>query len=129
MLTDPIADFLTRIRNASRARRHELTVNSSRLIKSIAGVLAAKRFIAGMEEGEAPNSAHKELRIMLRTDREPLELKRMSKPGQRIYLGYTEIPRVRNGLGLGIISTSRGVLTGEEARKEKLGGEYICEVY
>lgn len=127
MLTDPISDFLTRIRNASRARRKELTVRSSGIIKSMADVLIRKRFIEGMEE--APEEKTFELKIILRTDRDPLDLKRISKPGQRIYVGCKDIKRVRNGLGVALISTSQGVMTGEDARRAKLGGEYLCEVF
>ncbi len=127
MLTDPIADFLTRIRNASHARRGQLTVRSSRMKKALAELLTAKRFIEGFEELTEENT--RELAIRLRVDRDPLELKRISKPGQRIYVGCGEIRRVRNGLGMAVISTSKGILSGEDAKKEKVGGEYICEIY
>lgn len=127
MLTDPIADFLTRIRNASHARRGQLTVRASRMAKAITELLSTKRFIEGFEEVSEGNT--RELAIRLRVDRDPLELKRISKPGQRIYIGHDEIKRVRNGLGMAVISTSKGVLSGEDARKEKVGGEYICEIY
>lgn len=127
MFTDPISDFLTRMRNASRARRKELTLRSSRLLKSIADVLVQKRFIEAADVDTTEKRT--ELKIALRTDREPLELKRMSKPGQRMYVGFEDIKRVRNGLGISIISTSQGVMSGDEARKAKLGGEYLCQVY
>lgn len=127
MLTDPIADFLTRIRNTSHSRSKELTVRTSRLITALAHLLATKRFIASAEELDYEKG--KMLKITLRTDRESLELKRISKPGQRIYVGYEDIRRVRNGLGAAIISTSHGLMTGDEAKEKKLGGEYICEVY
>lgn len=127
MLTDPIADFLTRIRNASHSRRGQLTVRSSRMTKALSQLLAVKRFIEGFEEVEEGST--RELAIRLRIDREPLELKRISKPGQRIYVGHDEIKRVRNGLGMAVISTNKGILSGEDAKKEKVGGEYICEVY
>lgn len=128
MLTDPIADLLTRIRNASHARRRSLIVRSSKMKKAIAEVLAAKRFVESVEEVKGAEK-YAELQISLRTDRDPLELKRISKPGQRIYVGHDEIPRVRNGLGMALISTSRGVMPGDQATKEKLGGEFICKVY
>lgn len=127
MLTDPIADFLTRVRNASSARKQDFTVRYSRIIKAIADVLVQKRFIANAEE-ETSGTA-KEIRITLIANREPLELKRVSKPGQRIYLGHDQVRRVRNGFGIGIISTSQGVVSDEQARKQKIGGEYICEIY
>lgn len=128
MFTDPIADFLTRIRNAGRARKRELTVRSSRMLKSIAEVLKASNMIESEEETAIPGGAS-ELKIILCAGRAPLELKRISKSGQRIYVGHEDIKRVRNGFGVAIISTSRGVISGEEARKQKIGGEYICEVY
>lgn len=128
MLTDPIADLLTRIRNASHARRRSLTVRSSKMKKAIAEVLAAKRFVESVEEVKGAEK-YADLQISLRTDRDPLELKRISKPGQRIYVGHDEIPRVRNGLGMALISTSHGVMPGDQATKEKLGGEFICKVY
>lgn len=128
MLTDPIADLLTRIRNASHARRRSLTLRSSKMKKAIAEVLAAKRFIENAEEVKGAEK-YAELQITLRTDRDPLELTRVSKPGQRIYIGYDEIPRVRNGLGMAVVSTSRGIMPGDQATKEKLGGEFICKVY
>lgn len=124
---DIISNFLTRLRNASHARRRNVTVRSSRMLKFIADVLAAKRFIESAEE--LSGEGKKELSITLRTDREPLSLKRVSKSGQRIYVGHDEIRQVRNGLGIAIISTSKGLMTGEEARQKKLGGEYICEIY
>jgi small subunit ribosomal protein S8 len=128
MYTDSISDFLTRIRNASHARRRDFTIQSSRMLKSIAEILAAKRIIESVNEQESENH-RKELRITLRTDREPLQLKRVSKPGQRIYVVYDKIKRIRNGLGASIISTSHGLMIGEEAKQKKLGGEYICDVY
>lgn len=127
MLTDLIADFLTRLRNASAARHRELFIPSSSLIKEIAMVLMRKRFVETMEE--ITDKKNPELKITLRTDRAPLELKRISKPGQRIYVKNRDIKRVRNGLGIGILSTPKGILTDSEAREQKVGGEYICEVY
>lgn len=132
MLTDRIADLLTRLHNASMARHRELTLPSSNLLKAIATVLMKKRFIVAMEESTVKNkkgSELRELRIVLRTDREPLEVKRVSKPGQRIYVSHDEIKRVRSGFGIGIFSTSKGILSDEEARKAKTGGEYLCEIY
>lgn len=129
MFTDPISDFLTRIRNASHAHREHLTTRNSNMIKSIAEVLVNKQFIEKYEEIQEEGKILPSLKIYLRTDREPLELRRMSKPGQRIYVGYKEVKRIRNGLGVGIISTSQGVVCDADARAKKLGGEYICEVY
>lgn len=127
MLTDPIADFLTRLRNASHARKNELTVRSSRMAKAISQILTEKRFIGGFEETKMEKISS--LCIKLLTDREPLEVKRISKPGQRIYIGYKNLKRVRNGFGIGIISTPQGVISDEAARQKKIGGEYIAEIY
>lgn len=127
MLTDPISDFLTRIRNSSRARQKYCIAKSSQMIKAIAKVLAENHFIESFYcEGEG---CVKEIKVALRQDRNPLELKRISKPGQRIYLGQEEIKRVRNGFGIGIYSTSKGILSDKQAREMKIGGEYICEIY
>lgn len=128
MFTDPISDLLTRLRNASSARRKTLTARSSNLLKSILGVMKAKNFIADFEEVETENHG-KELKITLRTDRDALELKRISKPGQRIYVAANEVKRVRNGFGIGIISTSKGIMCDHDAKEQKVGGEYLCEIY
>lgn len=127
MLTDPISDFITRLKNASRAHKKHLTVRSSNLIAAIAELLLKKGYIEQMEKNTLEKTP--ELTIYLHTNRPPLELKRVSKPGQRIYIGYKEIKRVKNGLGLAVISTSKGVISGEEAKEAKLGGEYVCEIY
>lgn len=127
MVTDPIAEFLTHIRNASHARRRDLTVRSSKLISAIAEVMLKKGFIEDVEKVTFGKSS--ELKITLKTDRGPVELKRISKPGQRIYVATDDIRRVRNGLGIAVISTSQGVMTGDEARAKKVGGEFICEIY
>lgn len=129
MLTDPIADFLTRIRNAGKARRHQIIVNSSGMRKAIIQVLAQKGFIKSVEENKSGDGKITKLTIVLRSDRKPLHVKRISRPGQRIYVGYKNIKRVRNGTGVGLFSTSFGILTDKEAREKKIGGEYICEVY
>lgn len=129
MFTDSISDFLTRIRNASRARKLTLNVRSSNLLKAVSQVLMDKKFIENFEEQPSASGKSKNIVITLKTDREPLELKRISKPGQRIYVGYKDIKPVRNGLGIAVISTSHGVMSGGEAFKQKLGGEYICEIY
>lgn len=129
MFTDPIADFLTRLRNAGSARRSYATVRASRMIKAIADVLAARGFIESVEEIQSEDAKNKELKINLKGDREPLELKRVSKPGQRIYIGHEDIKRVKSGLGLAVLSTSLGIISGEEAKKKKVGGEYLCEIF
>ncbi len=127
MLTDPIADFLTRLRNANSARKEQVTVRWSRMGEAIVKILAEKQFIEKFEETTRDNV--KELTVIFKTGRDPLELQRVSKPGQRIYIGHQDIKRVKNGLGIGIISTSQGLKPDAEAKKLKIGGEYICKVY
>ena len=126
MLTDPIADMLTRIRNAHMALHKEVVVPKSKMKLRIAEILKEEGYIEGFEELD------KDIKIKLKyVDGKPAiqGLKRVSKPGRRIYVGVKEIPRVQNGLGICIVSTSRGVLEGEEARRLNVGGELICEIW
>jgi len=129
--TDPIADLLTRIRNASAARHRELTLPSSRVKREITRILAEEGFIEGFNT--APNGVQDSLVIRLKyvEGRTPVVsgIKRISKPGLRVYARKTEIPRVLGGLGLAILSTSRGIMTGQQARKLNLGGEVLCYVW
>ena len=129
--TDPIADLLTRIRNASSARHRELTVPSSRVKREIARILVEEGFIESFET--VPGGVQESLTIRLKyvEGRTPVVagLKRISKPGLRVYARKTEIPRVLGGLGLAILSTSRGIMTGQQARKLNLGGEVLCYVW
>ncbi|MBD3156577.1 30S ribosomal protein S8 [Candidatus Peregrinibacteria bacterium] len=128
MITDPIADYLTRIRNASLAKKTKTRIPYSKLKEGISKVLQQRKFIEGYEVKK--DGTFKELEITLKEwTREPLAIKRVSTPGQRIYLKNTDIKAVKNGLGVLVISTSKGVMAGEQARKEKVGGEAICEVY
>lgn len=128
MITDPIADYLTRIRNASLAKKTKTRIPYSKLKEGISKVLRQRKFIEGYEVKK--DGTFKELEITLKEwTREPLAIKRVSTPGQRIYLKNTDIKAVKNGLGVLVISTSKGVMAGEQARKEKVGGEAICEVY
>ena len=126
MLTDPIADMLTRIRNAHMALHKEVVVPKSKMKLRIAEILKEEGYIEGFEELD------RDIKIKLKyVDGKPAiqGLKRISKPGRRIYVGVKEIPRVQNGLGICIVSTSRGVLEGEEARRLNVGGELICEIW
>ena len=129
--TDPIADMLTRIRNASAARHKDLTVPSSKVKREIARVLAEEGFIESWST--APDGVQEALSMRLKyvEGRTPVVsgLKRISKPGLRVYARKTEIPRVLGGLGLAILSTSRGIMTGSQARKLNLGGEVLCYVW
>lgn len=131
MLTDPIADFLTRIRNACKAGHPWVEIPASKMKARLSLVLREKGYIKDfilIEDGKQGM-----LRIFLKyqEDGRPViyELERVSKPGRRIYVKSTDIPRVNNGLGIGIISTSHGVITDIEARKMQLGGEYLCKIW
>jgi small subunit ribosomal protein S8 len=130
-LTDPIADMLTRIRNASSARHEKCVVPRSRLKIRIAEVLKEEGFIKDyVVHEEGPQGA---ITILLKysADREPAisDIKRISKPGLRRYVPTDSIPRILNGMGIAILSTSKGVLVDREARKQKVGGELICTVW
>jgi small subunit ribosomal protein S8 len=129
--TDPIADMLTRIRNASAARHKELTLPSSKVKREIARILAEEGFIESWTT--EPGTVQETLTVRLRyvEGRTPVVsgLKRISKPGLRVYARKTEIPRVLGGLGMAILSTSRGIMTGSNARKLNLGGEVLCYVW
>jgi small subunit ribosomal protein S8 len=130
-VTDPIADMLTRIRNASAARHKELTLPSSRVKREIARILVDEGFIDTY--ATQPDGVQETLTLRLKyvEGRTPVVtgLKRISKPGLRVYARKTEIPRVLGGLGLAILSTSHGIMTGNEARKQNLGGEVLCFVW
>nr|WP_299417745.1 30S ribosomal protein S8 [uncultured Emticicia sp.] len=130
--TDPIADFLTRIRNAIKARHRVVEIPASNIKKAITQVLYDKGFIQSYKfEEVAPQGV---IKIALKynpvTKQSAIvELKRVSKPGLRKYAGTTDIPRVLNGLGIAIVSTSKGVMTDKEARALKVGGEVLCYIY
>lgn len=130
-VSDPIADMLTRIRNASRARHTEVVVPASRTKRQIARILKDEGFIEDVVE--AQDGVHPTLRITLKYvgGKAPVVsgLKRISKPGLRVYAGKTDIPRVLGGLGIVIVSTSQGIMTGAQARKAQLGGEVLAFVW
>jgi small subunit ribosomal protein S8 len=129
--SDPIADMLTRIRNASAARHRELTLPSSKMKREIARILVDEGFVESYSTEQ--DGVQEVLTIHLKyvEGRTPVVsgLKRISKPGLRVYARKTEIPRVLGGLGLAILSTSHGVMTGSQARKLNLGGEVLCYVW
>ena len=131
MMTDPIADMLTRIRNASRVGHSELRCPASKLKASVAKVLSDEGFIGAVRSDE--DAAFPTLVLELRYVDEGRSLidgiKRVSSPSRRVYVGSGEIPRVRNGLGMLVLSTSRGVMCDRDARAAKVGGEVICEVW
>ena len=130
-MTDPIGDMLTRIRNASAARHEKVVVPASRLKLRIAEVLREEGYIKDFVRHD--DAAQGAITIMLKydADREPAisDIKRVSKPGLRRYVPTDSIPRILNGLGIAILSTSKGVLVDREARKQKVGGELICTVW
>jgi small subunit ribosomal protein S8 len=130
-ISDPIADMLTRVRNASRARHTEVVVPASRTKREIARILKAEGFIA--EVTEERDGTAQLLRLTLRyvDGKVPVVsgLKRISKPGLRVYARKTDIPRVLGGLGIVIVSTSHGIMTGAEARRAQLGGEVLAYVW
>lgn len=130
MITDPISDMLTRIRNASMVRKPEVRIPYSKLKLAIAKILAEEGYVSSVEKtGTGPLA---ELRVVLKYEAdEPTirSVKRVSKPGQRSYAGYSELPLVLSDHGIAIVSTSQGVMTNKEARKRKLGGEVLCEVF
>jgi small subunit ribosomal protein S8 len=127
MYTDTIADLLTRIRNGYKARKDTVIVPYSRQKMDILKVLKNRKFIA--EFKEIKEGKFTEIEIELNAELADVTLRRISKPGQRIYVKNGSIHKVHGGLGVAIISTPKGIMTGEEAKKMNLGGELICEVY
>lgn len=128
--TDPIADLLTRIRNASMVNKHQISVPASKLKTAILEVLKKQRYISDFKTEKAKPQDNIVVTIN-EADSKPVftELKRLSKPGRRLYVGSDKIPRVKNGRGIVIISTSKGVMTGDQAKKQRLGGELLVEIY
>ncbi len=133
MMTDPIADMLARIRNAALARHDVARIPASKIKKSIAELLQREGYISSVTEEEWGPAKRKVITLVLKYGGNKraafMGMRRISKPGRRVYVGYGEIPRVLNGLGLSIISTSQGLMTDKEARTKKVGGELICEVW
>lgn len=131
VVSDPIADMLTRIRNAGMARRSETTMPSSKILVEIAKILQQEGYIRGWEVQESKPFNNLIVYLKYASDRRHSirNIRRVSKPGLRVYAGKNEIPRVRNGLGIAILSTPQGVITGQEARRRGIGGEILCTVY
>ncbi len=134
MISDPIADMLTRVRNAMMAKHATVSMPSSTLKVAVANILKEEGFIAGVEV--IPETPQSVLMLKLkyvgrRRERRPVirGLKRISKPGRRIYTKRTEIPWVQSGMGIAILSTPKGVVTDQEARRLKVGGEVLCYVW
>ena len=130
-LTDPVADFLTRIRNAMRAHHQKLDVPASKLKAEIARILKEEGYISNYKPTE--ENGMKVLRVYLKytANNESVirDLKRVSRPGCRVYQGKHDIRRVQGGFGISILTTPKGVMTGRQARREGVGGELLCEVW
>lgn len=129
-MTDPIADMLTRIRNAAAVKKAEVVLPYSKLKFNIAKILEKENYLSKVEK--IKTGKFDELRIELKyTSHGPAirHIKRISKPGQRIYSAGKELPRVLNGYGLAILSTSKGIMTNKEAKSQNIGGELVCEIW
>ncbi|MFA5523678.1 MAG: 30S ribosomal protein S8 [Tissierellales bacterium] len=131
MMTDPIADMLTRIRNGNNAKHETVDIPASNMKKSLAKILLEEGFIKGYDVIEDAKQGI--LRVQLKYGKENEKiisgLKRISKPGLRVYVKSDEIPRVLGGLGIAVLSTSKGIITDKTARKESVGGEVICYIW
>jgi small subunit ribosomal protein S8 len=132
-MTDPIADLLTRVRNAARARHQKVAVPWSRLKESIVKVLIEEGYLKELKKVKAAQGGGDDLVIQLKFDREnrPIitGLKRVSSPGRRVYVGAKGLTPVRKGLGIHVLSTPKGILVDREAQKAKVGGELLCSVW
>jgi len=130
-MTDPIADMLTRMRNALGAKHQRVDMPASKVKADIARILREEGYITNFKV--IGDGAHRTLRVYLKygpQGEEVIErLQRVSKPGRRVYVGAQEIPRVLGGLGISVLSTSQGIMTGREARRRNIGGEVLCNVY
>lgn len=129
-MTDPIADMLTRIRNAQRVRKDNVSIPYSKMKHHLADILAKEGYIGGVSVEE--NLGRKTIQLELKyNNAEPVihTLKRISTPGRRIYVGAKNLPYVFNNLGIAVISTSQGLMTNKEARAKKIGGEVLCEIF
>jgi small subunit ribosomal protein S8 len=133
MMTDPIADMLARVRNAGLAQHAVTRIPASKLKQRLAEILKAEGYIADVRTEDSPITQRPELVVALKYDRERASafrgIRRVSRPGRRVYVRHDRIPRVLSGLGTSILSTSQGLMTDREARKRKVGGELLCEVW
>ena len=133
MMTDPIADMLTRIRNANIAMHDEVRMPSSKLKESLAALLVKEGYVEGYEVDDNPGKPGRVLVVRMKYSPERARtisgIKRISKPGLRVYSKSTEVPRVLGGLGVAVLSTSQGLLSDREARKRRVGGEVLCFVW
>ncbi len=132
MLTDPISDMLTRIRNAVMARHDRVTLPGSRLKREVAKILVSEGYVASVQD-EPGDDGREHITLVLKygRDRNPAieGLRRVSRPGRRVYVACKDIHKIRQGLGISVLSTSRGLMSDREARKSGVGGELLCEVW
>lgn len=127
MHTDPIADMLTRIRNAAHAHHEVVTLPYSKIKENILKIMKEKGFVEDYEV--AKDGKHPNLAVKIADNSSKLIFRRISKPGQRIYIKNQDLKSIKSGLGISIISTSKGIMSNLEAKKQNLGGELICEIY
>jgi small subunit ribosomal protein S8 len=133
MMTDPIADMLARVRNAAMAQHASTRLPASKVKHHIAQILKAEGYVSDVRMEESPITKRMEIVVALKYDRDRScafqGIRRVSRPGRRVYVRYDRIPRVLSGLGTSILSTSQGMMTDSEARRRKVGGELVCEVW
>lgn len=133
MMTDPISDMLSRIRNASTARHDRTQMPTSRIKTAIAEILKSEGYISDCREEDGGPGGRRNLTIVLKYGRDRScaidGIRRVSRPGRRVYVRSADIPRVLSGLGISILSTSSGLMSDREARRKKVGGELLCEVW
>lgn len=131
MMTDPISDMLTRIRNAGRSQHAEMRCPSSRLKQAVANVLSSEGFVGEVRVEEAEGKTELVVNLRYSEDGSMMidEIHRVSTPGRRVYVGAEDVPRVRNGLGISVLTTSKGVMCDRDAREAGIGGEVMCEVW
>lgn len=131
VMTDPIADFLTRIRNAQKARFDKLDIPASKMKASLARILKEEGYIKNFKLIRDNRQGIIRIHLKYGETRENIisGINRVSRPGCRIYVGHDEIPRILNGMGINILSTSKGIMTDRQARKEHIGGELLCSVW
>jgi small subunit ribosomal protein S8 len=130
-MNDPVADMLTRIRNALRVKKSHVNIKRSKLCLGVAKVLVDEGYISGFTEIEDRNQGLIRIELKYGEQGDPViqNVERASKPGRRLYTGYRQVPRVLDGLGMSILSTSRGVMSDRVCRREKVGGELLCTVW
>jgi small subunit ribosomal protein S8 len=133
-MTDPIADFLTRLRNGAKAQHHDVAIPSSKLKRELARILKEQGYIEAYQiSPPEPGRPGEQITVTLKytDDRKPVisGMERVSRPGQRTYVDHAHIPRIQGGMGTAIISTSKGVMTGHEARQQGVGGEVVARVW